>query len=59
MINRIFIIGDSFCDGVFHPKQEPNSNIGIKEEEAHWVNHVDWYYKDTEVINDAFGSRDH
>ena len=54
MINRIFIIGDSFCDGVFHPKQEPNSNIGIKEEEAHWVNHVDWYYKDTEVINDAF-----
>mgnify|MGYP000948351563 CR=1 FL=1 len=34
MINRIFIIGDSFCDGVFHPKQEPNSNIGIKEEEA-------------------------
>ena len=63
MIKRIFIIGDSFCDGVLHPKETPETFKlgipGIKEEEAHWVNHVDWYYKDAEVINDAFGSRDH
>jgi hypothetical protein len=53
MIDRIFIIGDSFCDGVMHSieKKPPYKQM-------HWVNYVDYHYKDTEVINDAFGSRD-
>ena len=64
MIKRIFIIGDSFCDGIFHPKENSYYSIkngipGIKEEDAHWINHVDWYYRDSEIILDAFGSRDH
>ena len=53
MINRIFIIGDSFCDGVLHDKSD---NLHYKD--MHWVNYVDYHYEDTEVINDAFGSRD-
>ena len=53
MIDRIFIIGDSFCDGVMHDK---SANLDYKD--MHWVNYVDYYYEDTEVINDAFGSRD-
>jgi hypothetical protein len=53
MINRIFIIGDSFCDGVMHSKES-----GLSYENMHWVNYVDYHYEDTEVINDAFGSRD-
>jgi len=53
MINRIFIIGDSFCDGVMHSiERKP------PYKQMHWVNYVDYHYKDTEVINDAFGSRD-
>lgn len=53
MIDRIFIIGDSFCDGVMHTldRKPPYKQM-------HWVNYVDYHYKDTEVINDAFGSRD-
>jgi hypothetical protein len=53
MIDRIFIIGDSFCDGVMHSidRKPPYKQM-------HWVNYVDYHYKDTEVINDAFGSRD-
>lgn len=53
MIDRIFIIGDSFCDGVMHPKER-----GLSYEDMHWVNYVDYHYEDTQVINDAFGSRD-
>jgi len=53
MINRIFIIGDSFCDGILHPKSK---NLPI--ENMHWVNYVDYHYEDTEIINDALGSRD-
>lgn len=53
MIDRIFIIGDSFCDGVMHSiERKP------PYKQMHWVNYVDYHYKDTEVINDAFGSRD-
>lgn len=53
MIDRIFIIGDSFCDGVMHDK---SANLSYKD--MHWVNYVDYHYENTEVINDAFGSRD-
>lgn len=53
MIDRIFIIGDSFCDGIMHPKEK-----NLPYEEMHWVNYVDYHYENTQVINDAFGSRD-
>lgn len=52
MIDRIFIIGDSFCDGILHPE-------GILTYKTmHWVNYVDYHYKDSEIILDALGSRD-
>tara|TARA_B100000925_G_scaffold244862_1_gene194790 strand:- start:352 stop:1074 length:723 start_codon:yes stop_codon:yes gene_type:complete len=53
VIERIFIIGDSFCDGIMHDKSK---NLSYKD--MHWVNYLDYHYENTEVINDAFGSRD-
>jgi hypothetical protein len=54
-INRIFIIGDSFCD--FHPNNkldfEEKSDLHIK-----WNQWLTWEYPNIEVINDAFVSRD-
>ena len=53
MPNRIFIIGDSFCDGILHPKHRIQDPKRI-----HWVNHVDFHFENTEIINNAMGSRD-
>ena len=52
MIDRIFIIGDSFCDGILH--QEGS----LTNKTMHWVNYVDYHYKNSEIILDALGSRD-
>ena len=46
MIDRIFIIGDSFCDGVMHPK---SYNLPYKD--MHWVNYLDYYSEN--VVNSA------
>lgn len=53
MPNRIFIIGDSFCDGKLHPK-----HMMLHQKVLHWVNYVDYHFENTEIINNAMGSRD-
>ena len=54
-INRIFIIGDSFCDYHEHNKEdfENEDNPHIK-----WNQWLSWEYPNVEIVNDAFGSRD-
>ncbi len=52
-INRIFIIGDSFCDFLPTPKKDYT-----KEEIIKWNQWLTWEYPSIEIINDAFGSRD-
>ena len=54
-INRIFIIGDSFCD--FNPHQR-NDFDNEKYPHIEWNQWLTWEYPNIEIINDAFGSRD-
>lgn len=54
-INRIFIIGDSFCD--FHPHHR-NDFDNEKYPHIKWNQWLTWEYPNIEIINDAFGSRD-
>lgn len=56
-INRIFIIGDSFCDAHWHEYDD----FDWKQTDTHhikWNQWLQWEYPNVEIINDAFGSRD-